>query len=148
MEVFGWFSLIILALIGTGTIAAFIGPNAVEKIKTIIYQAKKFAQVAKEHTDAKAEIKKAKNAAKLNKEPVENTEAKVEIEVATPVVETPKQEEEVKVEAVDTTPVAVVAQEEVEANNVNMVAEEPTPVVVAQPVTSTPTSTVSHISVQ
>ena len=145
MEVFGWFSLITLALTGIATIAAFIGPNAVEKIKTIIYQAKKFAQVAKEHIDAKAEIKKAKNAAKLNKEPIENIEDKVETEVATPIVETPKQEE-VKVETVDTTPVTVVAQEAVEVANV--ITEEPAPVIVAQPVTSTPTSTVSHISVQ
>lgn len=81
MEIFGWFSLIILALIGVGTITAFVGPSAVEKIKTLVYKAKKFAAVAKEYIDAKAEIKRAKNAEKLNKETVEE---KVEAVANTP----------------------------------------------------------------
>ncbi|WP_300924532.1 hypothetical protein [uncultured Clostridium sp.] len=41
MEVFGWFSLIVLALIGFGTILAFIIPNGIELVKVIMYKAKK-----------------------------------------------------------------------------------------------------------
>lgn len=101
MEFFGWFSLIILALIGVGTIAAFVGPNVVEKVKTIIYQAKKFAVVAKEYIDAKAEIRRAKNAAKLaakqNKQEEKIEEAKddelVQEAKDETIVEQPKTEE-------------------------------------------------------
>ena len=134
MEVFGWIMLIVLALIGVGTIAAFVGPNVVEKVKTIIYQAKKFAQVAKEYIDTKVEIRRAKNAAKLaakqNKqqekveeakddEPVEEVKQEQVVEESKPV-EQPKAEE-------NTTPV----QEQNVTENEPVLIQEP-----EQPVTN------------
>ncbi len=115
MEVFGWFSLIVLALIGFGTILAFIIPNGIELVKVIMYKAKKWAETRRMDIDetenakrTRNDIRRMKRKARADKKLVEKElakdkkEEKVEEKPTQEVKkEEPKQEEKIEVKEVE-----------------------------------------------
>lgn len=80
MEIFGYFILIIFAILGLGALVLFSLPFIISFIKTSSYRVSKQIEVAKIDIDARAEAKKLRNE-KLRNKQNELAEKKVTLKI-------------------------------------------------------------------
>lgn len=80
MEIFGYFILIIFAILGLGALVLFALPYVLSIIKTTSYKVKKQVEVNKIDIDAKAEAKKLRDE-KLREKQQELEEKKVILKI-------------------------------------------------------------------